>query len=203
MDLDSPEDDKPIIVEDEEEEESQNNTLGPHKLKAKAEVALLSAQPSFLNVEKLTKLLVKSLSSKLSKLLSSHDFSSSLSTELKELPSKFVQAVEQASSDQGVPSAGQASTDPVKGEKNTKQATITQLFKQRTEKDAKKANLNKQPKPTTPETTTIIPPIITSTITQFESPCLSSPSKSSPQPEGKLIKKDKGNDSHKLNTLYT
>ncbi|GJW56847.1 retrovirus-related pol polyprotein from transposon TNT 1-94 [Tanacetum coccineum] len=51
---------------------------------------------------------------------------------------RFTQAVDQASlkaGDKGVPSAGQAGTHPVEGEKNTKQATITQIFKQRAEKD--------------------------------------------------------------------
>ncbi|GKB41897.1 hypothetical protein Tco_0886839 [Tanacetum coccineum] len=45
----------------------------------------------------------------------------------------FAQAVKQASpkaSDQDVPSTGQAGTHPAEGEKNTKQATITQLVKQ-------------------------------------------------------------------------
>nr|GEX03866.1 hypothetical protein [Tanacetum cinerariifolium] len=49
----------------------------------------------------------------------------------------FIQAVEHASikaSDQGVPSVGQVGTHPVEGEKNTEQATITQLFKQRAKK---------------------------------------------------------------------
>ncbi|GJW26670.1 ribonuclease H-like domain-containing protein [Tanacetum coccineum] len=70
---------------------------------------------------------------------------------------------------------------------------LSKLFKQRTEKDAEKANLNQQPKPaTTPETITTTPPIITSTTTQFQSPFLSSLPKSSPQLEGELIKKDKG-----------
>ncbi|GKE55495.1 hypothetical protein Tco_1494680 [Tanacetum coccineum] len=41
------------------------------------------------HAEKLTELLVKSLQPELSKLLSSHDFSISLPTKLKELPSKF------------------------------------------------------------------------------------------------------------------
>ncbi|GJS56477.1 hypothetical protein Tco_0629839 [Tanacetum coccineum] len=109
MDLDSPEDDQPIIVEDEEEEEvraekndakkvqlkkiketkdastshppsprsiqlqeltnqvlllqSQNSKLKREKIKAEAEIAFLSAQPTYPNV--------------------------SLLTELKELPSKF------------------------------------------------------------------------------------------------------------------
>ncbi|GJX29746.1 hypothetical protein Tco_0237825 [Tanacetum coccineum] len=71
----------------------------------------------------------------------------------KSTSDKFAQAIELASQkagDQGVPLAGHAGTHPAKGEKNTKQAIITQLFKQRTKKD------------------------------------------SPPQPEGELIKKDKG-----------
>nr|GFB21199.1 hypothetical protein [Tanacetum cinerariifolium] len=44
-------------------------------------------------VEKLTKLQIKSLSPELFNLLSSHDFSSSLPTELKELPSKFTELI--------------------------------------------------------------------------------------------------------------
>ncbi|GKD52058.1 hypothetical protein Tco_1281034, partial [Tanacetum coccineum] len=66
-----------------------NSKLKKEKIKAEAEVAFLSAQRAYLNVEQLTELLVKSLSLELSKLLSSHDFSSSLPSELKELPSKF------------------------------------------------------------------------------------------------------------------
>ncbi|GKB48030.1 hypothetical protein Tco_0898783 [Tanacetum coccineum] len=62
-----------------------------------------------------------------------------------------------------VPSAGQAGTQPAEGEKNTNQATISQLFQRRAEKE----HLNKQqPKPTTPPTT----PIITTTTTQIQSP---------------------------------
>ncbi|GJS11044.1 reverse transcriptase domain-containing protein [Tanacetum coccineum] len=99
MDLDSPKDDQPIIFEDEEEEEvharkddvekSQNLKLKKEKIIAEAEVAFLSAQTTYPNVEQLTELLVKSLSPELSKLLSSHNLSSSLLTKLKELPSKF------------------------------------------------------------------------------------------------------------------
>ncbi|GKE20121.1 hypothetical protein Tco_1431633, partial [Tanacetum coccineum] len=68
MDLDSPKDDAPIIIQDEDDEE----------VHAKKD-----------DVEKLTELLVKSLQPELSNLLSSHDFSNSLPTKLKELPSKF------------------------------------------------------------------------------------------------------------------
>ncbi|GJZ49040.1 hypothetical protein Tco_0603230 [Tanacetum coccineum] len=59
------------------------------KNKAEAEVALLSTQLSFSNVAQLTEILVKSLTLELLKLLSCHGFSSSLPTELKELSSKF------------------------------------------------------------------------------------------------------------------
>ncbi|GJZ63562.1 hypothetical protein Tco_0619983 [Tanacetum coccineum] len=111
MDLDSPEYDVPIIIKDEDEEEvhaekddveqvhvedhkefedasaSQSPSLNSDA--AKIEATLLKDKPSFSNVEQLTELLVKSLTPKLSKLLSSHDFSNSLPTKLKELPSKF------------------------------------------------------------------------------------------------------------------
>ncbi|GJV35511.1 hypothetical protein Tco_1407988 [Tanacetum coccineum] len=70
---------------------SHNHKLEQLKNKAEAEVALLSAKPTFLNVEQLNELLVKSLHTKFSKILSAHDFTSSLPTELKELPSKFIE----------------------------------------------------------------------------------------------------------------
>ncbi|GKD36070.1 hypothetical protein Tco_1251579, partial [Tanacetum coccineum] len=63
--------------------------------KNKAEAVLLKAQPLFLNVEQLNELLVKSLQTEFSKILSSHDFSSSLPTELKDLPSKFNELTEE------------------------------------------------------------------------------------------------------------
>ncbi|GJZ25081.1 hypothetical protein Tco_0562540 [Tanacetum coccineum] len=276
MDLDSPENEQPIIVEDKEEEEvhaekddaervqseepkeikdalashppslrsiqlqeltnqvlllqSQNSKLKKEMIKAKAEVAFLSAQPTYPNVEQLTELLVKSLSPELSELLSSHDFSSSLQTELKELPSKFNDLtreikelkkhvyelkIELPGDLKEIPTKleqfspivsslttqakiktldvlpSQAGAHTVEGENNTKQATITQLFKQRTKKDAEKANMNQPPKPTTTPQTTYIPPNIPTTL-QLQSPFLSSPPKSSHQPEGWLVKKYKG-----------
>ncbi|GJY12502.1 hypothetical protein Tco_0381811 [Tanacetum coccineum] len=171
---------------------------------AETEAALLKAKPSFQNVEQLIKLLVKSLTPELSKLLSYHDFSNSLPTELKELPSKFkditkeikylkkyvdklevellgdlkenltklekfsstVSTASHKAGDQSVPSVGQADTYPTKGEKNIRQATITQLFKQRTKKDAEKANLKTQEIPTT---TTVTSPIIPPTTLQLQS----------------------------------
>ncbi|GJR44453.1 hypothetical protein Tco_1312556 [Tanacetum coccineum] len=69
--------------------QSQKHKLKNEKRQAEAEVALLSTKPSFPNVEQLNELLVKSLHTKFLKILSAHDFSSSLPTELKDLPSKF------------------------------------------------------------------------------------------------------------------
>ncbi|GJR32270.1 hypothetical protein Tco_1108502 [Tanacetum coccineum] len=261
--------------------QSQKHKLELEKNKAEAEAALLKAQPTFPNVGQLNELLVKSLQTKLSKILFAHDFNNSLPTELKDLPSKFneltevvkglkkqvheleielpgdlkeiptkledftktviclasqvaelktlqwelpteflslpvhvatvqaklktldalsslllnvtkalnkfAQVLDSVSSkavDQSVPSAGQADTMAAEGEKNTNQATISQLFQRRAEKNAKKENLNnQQPK--------LIPPIITTT-TQMQSSSLQSPPKSSSQPEGEHIKKDKG-----------
>ncbi|GKB64357.1 hypothetical protein Tco_0920543, partial [Tanacetum coccineum] len=69
-----------------------------------------------------------------------------------------------------VPSVDQAGTSPVKGKKNTNQATISQLFQRKMAKDAEKANL-KQP--------------------TFQSPFSPSPSSSSPQTKGEPIKEDR------------
>ncbi|GJV20578.1 putative reverse transcriptase domain-containing protein [Tanacetum coccineum] len=186
--------------------------LKKEKSKVEAEVALLSALPRYPNVEHLTDLLVKSLKLELSKLLSSHlivlpgdlkeipsklkRFSSTITSlitqvsELKtlqwELPTEFLIVPRQMSSIQDkIKTLDALPSLLTKGEKKTNQATITQLFKQR----AKKAKMNKQTIPTT--TTSITSLIITSTITECQSPFLNSPPKSSPQPEGELIKKDK------------
>ncbi|GJT23645.1 hypothetical protein Tco_0893582 [Tanacetum coccineum] len=68
---------------------SQKHKLEHEKNKAEAEVALLKAQPSFPNIGQFNELLEKSLHTEFSKNLSAHDFSSSLPTELNELPTKF------------------------------------------------------------------------------------------------------------------
>ncbi|GJZ70042.1 hypothetical protein Tco_0633592 [Tanacetum coccineum] len=204
-DLDLPKD-YPVIIVDESDEDEPNaktkdTSLELEKNKAEAEAALLKAQPSFLNVEQLNELLVKSLQTGFSKILSSHDFSSSLPTELKDLPSKIkeltekrkglktqvreleielpkelkeiptkledftktvtslksqvaelktlqwelpkefislLEKVESAQGDQSVPLAGQADIMHVEGEKDTNQATISQLFQRRVEKIAEK-----------------------------------------------------------------
>ncbi|GJZ35146.1 hypothetical protein Tco_0580963 [Tanacetum coccineum] len=101
---------------------------------------------------------------------------------------RFAQSIEYAShkaGNQSVPSAGQADTHPAKRAKNTRHATITQLFQQR----AAKANLNTQPIPTTSHVTTTIisptnTPIIIPTTLQIQSPFQSSLPKTSSQPEG-------------------
>ncbi|GJS54084.1 hypothetical protein Tco_0627446 [Tanacetum coccineum] len=136
----------------------------------------------------LNELLIKSLTAEFSKIVSAHDFSSSLPTELKDLPSKFNELTDEVKAlktqvhglkikvrgdlkelltkleeftmtvtttsqvgDQCVPSAGQASTMPAEGEKNTNKATISQLFQRRTKKNVERTNLNKpQPETTTP-----------------------------------------------------
>ncbi|GJY81149.1 hypothetical protein Tco_0493900 [Tanacetum coccineum] len=176
-----------------------------HKLELEAEAALLKAQPSIPNVRQLNELLVKSLQTGFLKILFAHDFSSSLPTELKELPSKFneltkevkglkkqvheiefklpgdlkeipskledftktvtiekVQAklktldalpsllnkvtnafnqfaqaiASKKTEDIGIPSAGQAGTQPAEEEKYTNQTTISQLFQRKVAKNA-------------------------------------------------------------------
>ncbi|GKF86920.1 hypothetical protein Tco_0254747, partial [Tanacetum coccineum] len=50
---------------------------------------------------------------------------------------KFTKVLESSSTkagDQSIPSAGQADTMPAKGEKDTNQATISQLFQRRDDK---------------------------------------------------------------------
>nr|GEY18633.1 hypothetical protein [Tanacetum cinerariifolium] len=75
--------------------QSKKHKLELEKNKAEAKAALLKAQLSFPNVEQLNELLVKSEQTKFSKILSSHDFSSSFPTELKDLPSKFNELFEE------------------------------------------------------------------------------------------------------------
>ncbi|GJU26328.1 hypothetical protein Tco_1164949 [Tanacetum coccineum] len=101
-DLDSPKADHVIIVDDSDKDEDDEvhatENSQKYKLeleKNKAEAALLKAQPSFPNVEQLKELLVKSLKTEFSNILSAYDFSSSLPTELKYLPSKFDELTEE------------------------------------------------------------------------------------------------------------
>ncbi|GJY41648.1 hypothetical protein Tco_0428918, partial [Tanacetum coccineum] len=79
-DPDSPEDDPVIVVDDSDKDEEDEVHPTPN---AKTEDTLVHKSPSP------SELLVKSLKSEFSKILSTHDFSSSLPTKLKDLPSKF------------------------------------------------------------------------------------------------------------------
>ncbi|GJS20728.1 hypothetical protein Tco_0449360 [Tanacetum coccineum] len=56
---------------------------------------------------------------------------------------KVLHSATSKAGDQHVPLAGQASTMPTEGEKNTNQASIFQLFQKRAEKNAERTNLNK------------------------------------------------------------
>ncbi|GKB35073.1 hypothetical protein Tco_0880015 [Tanacetum coccineum] len=111
--------------------------LKKEKIDTKVEVAFLSAQPSFPNVEQLIELLdLKEIPTKLEKFTAIVESLTTQVVELKtlqrELLAEFLfvptQVIESASTkarDKGVPSAGPANTKPVKGENNTQQATIS------------------------------------------------------------------------------
>nr|GEV21462.1 hypothetical protein [Tanacetum cinerariifolium] len=193
-DLDLPKDDHVIIVDESEKDEpntktkdtsSQKHKLKLEKNKAEAEAAQLKAQPSFPNVEQLNKLLVKSLQSEFSKMLSAHDFSSSLPSELKDLPSKFAELSEEVASAQAKLKTLDALPSLL--------LNVTRALDRRADKiaEAEKENLNQQSNPTTPPTTTPINPQIITTTSQMQTPLQSLP-RSSSQPEGVHIKKDKG-----------
>ncbi|GJS09459.1 hypothetical protein Tco_0366255 [Tanacetum coccineum] len=134
MDLDSTKDDEPIIVQDDSDEEvhaekSQNSKLKKEKTKAKDEVALLSAQPSYLNWKLPAEFLVvpTQVQSVQAKIKTLDDFPSLLN-KVTEALNKCAQVIESASKknkDTGVPSAGQAGSHPAEGEKNTQQVTIS------------------------------------------------------------------------------
>ncbi|GJW96412.1 hypothetical protein Tco_0178220 [Tanacetum coccineum] len=88
---------------------------------------------------------------------------------------KVLHSTTSKAGDQRVPSAGQDGTMLAEGEKNTNQATISQLFQRRAKKNTERKNLNKlQPKTTSPPN----PPIIITT-THMQSPFLSNPPESS------------------------
>ncbi|GJZ92020.1 hypothetical protein Tco_0664085 [Tanacetum coccineum] len=117
--------------------QSQKHKLERKKTKAKAKAALLKAQPSFPNVRQLNELLVKSLQTEFSKILSAHDFSSSLPTELKDLPSKFneltkeVKGLKKQVHELEIKLPGELKGNPTKLEDFTK--TVTSLTSQVTE----------------------------------------------------------------------
>nr|GEY99067.1 hypothetical protein [Tanacetum cinerariifolium] len=92
---DENQDDEPFITLDKSSEENAKRNKDTHaehknKQKAAAEIATLKAQFVFLNINQFTEHLVSSMKPEFSKLLSSHDFSSSIPTELKELPTKII-----------------------------------------------------------------------------------------------------------------
>nr|GEU56330.1 uncharacterized mitochondrial protein AtMg00810-like [Tanacetum cinerariifolium] len=220
------------------------NDEGPNKLSS-----------DHISAAQLTKLLIKSLKPKFSKILSAHDFSSSLPTELKEIPFKLteltgeVKELKKHVHDMEIKLPGDLKEIPNKLEVfplTVKSLTIqvaelkTLQWELPTEflyvpthiqsiqvklktldalpsllnkvtkamnkfaqvidsarleilikaaKDAEKANLNKQQSILTPPITTTV---TSSTTTSLRSSFLSSPLKSSFQPEGEHIKKDKG-----------
>ncbi|GJW30790.1 hypothetical protein Tco_0047665 [Tanacetum coccineum] len=124
MDLDSPKDDEPIIVQDDSDEEvhvekSQNSNLKKEKIKAKDEVSLFLAQPSYPNVALITKLLAK---------IKNLDALPILLNKVTDALNKFAQIFESASKkagDHGVPLAGLAGSHPAEGEKNIQQVIIS------------------------------------------------------------------------------
>ncbi|GJV72395.1 hypothetical protein Tco_1492390 [Tanacetum coccineum] len=89
-DLDSPKDDPIIVVDDSDEDEEAEEVHDTTNVEIKDTSVPKSLSPKSSQIQELTKqLLVKSLQTELLKILSAHDFSSSLPTELKDLPSKF------------------------------------------------------------------------------------------------------------------
>ncbi|GJS80186.1 hypothetical protein Tco_0730067 [Tanacetum coccineum] len=92
---DEHQDNEPFIAPEESSEENVERNKDTHKLeqdkqKAATKIATLKAQSVFPNINQLTEHLVSSMKPEFSKLLSSYDFSSSISTELKELPTKII-----------------------------------------------------------------------------------------------------------------
>ncbi|GKA36782.1 hypothetical protein Tco_0723347, partial [Tanacetum coccineum] len=90
-DMDSPEDDPVIVVDDTDEDEEDKIHAATNDETKDTSVTKSSSQSSQIQelTNQLNELLVKSLKTKFSNILSSHDFSSSLPTDLKDLPSKF------------------------------------------------------------------------------------------------------------------
>ncbi|GJU24153.1 hypothetical protein Tco_1162774 [Tanacetum coccineum] len=97
-DLDSPEDD-PVIVVDDSNEDEEDEVHTTTNVETEDTSISKSSSPRSSQIQELTnqlnKLLVKSLQTEFSKILSAYDFSSSLPTELKDLPSKFNELTEE------------------------------------------------------------------------------------------------------------
>nr|GEZ23982.1 hypothetical protein [Tanacetum cinerariifolium] len=169
IDLDSPEDDKPIIVQDEINDEVMLKSSLPTKLKE---------LPSKFNelTGKIKELKKHVYNLEIELLGDLKEISTKLETFTSTIKSLTTQAKIKTLDD--LPSLLNKVTDAL-----NKFAQVVE----KSAKDAEKDNVNKP----IPTTTSIIPPIITTTITRLQSPFLLSPRKSSSQPEGELIKKDK------------
>nr|GEX56958.1 hypothetical protein [Tanacetum cinerariifolium] len=114
--------------------QSQKHKMELEKNEVEAEAALLKAQPSFPNVEQLKE---RCLTSQVAVLKTiqwelSQEFLSLLAQVATVLAK--LKTLDALPGDESIPSAGQANTMPAKGEKNTNQATISQLFQRRAEK---------------------------------------------------------------------
>nr|GEU31566.1 hypothetical protein [Tanacetum cinerariifolium] len=120
--------------------QSQKHKLKLKKNKAEAKAALLKAQPSFSNVGQLNKLLINSLQTEFSKILSAHNFSNSLTTKPKDLPSKFneltkkVKGLKKQVHELKIELTGDLKEIPIKLEDFTKTINIS--------KEAEKENTN-------------------------------------------------------------
>nr|GEW13020.1 reverse transcriptase domain, reverse transcriptase zinc-binding domain protein [Tanacetum cinerariifolium] len=190
-DLDSPEDDHVITVDDNDEDEihvaindETKDTSVPKSLSHSLPTELKDLPSKFNELTKEVKGLKKQV----------HELEIELPGDLKEIPTKltnFTKTILNSASskvkDHSVLSPGQADTRPTEGDKDTNQATISQLFLRRANKNAKKDNLNKN-KPQTETTPPPNPLVITTTITQMQSPSLQPPLKSSAQLKGEHIK---------------
>ncbi|GJT58136.1 retrovirus-related pol polyprotein from transposon TNT 1-94 [Tanacetum coccineum] len=138
MDLDSPEDDKPIIVQDESDEEVHAKKVQTEEPK-ETEDALASHPPSPKTELPAEFIYVPTqVASVQAKIKTSNDLPSLLN-KVNEALNGFAQVVEfvtKKTGDTGLPSAGQASSHPAKGEKNTQQVKIWELIKKYKGKEA-------------------------------------------------------------------
>nr|GEU49945.1 hypothetical protein [Tanacetum cinerariifolium] len=136
-DLDLPKDDPIIVVDDsDEDEDAEKDESVPKSLFLRSsQIQELTNQAKLKTLDALLSLLNKVINALI----------------------QFAQAIaSKKTKDESIPSTAQAGTQPAKGEKNTNQTTISQLFQR---KAATNANLTKQQsKPTPPPTTPIIPP---------------------------------------------
>ncbi|GJX84763.1 hypothetical protein Tco_0335537 [Tanacetum coccineum] len=202
-DLDLLEDDPVIIVAD-SDEDKDDEVHATKNVETEDTSVPKSSSLSSLPTE------LKDLSSKFDELTKEvkglkklvHELDIELLGDLKEILTKLEdftktvtsltsQVLDSASSkarDESVPSAGQADTRTVEGEKDTNQATISYLFQRRAKKNVED-NLNKN-NPQTKTTSPPIPPVITKT--KMQSPSHQPSPKGSSHPEGEHIKEDKG-----------